>query len=157
MAASGHIIIESHTRDLHFKVRTNAGLEPVFFHPEQVPGQAMLKNLNQLAQAARSPAAPGLPANMERLLAGPYATVAADLVASRMDIMMETGHEPRWLAWPYGFATDALDSICQKVGFRGTVSLSPVAFSAQDSTLQVGRYTLTAKSTLGHIAQVFPN
>lgn len=156
MAASGHIIIESHTRDLHFKVRTSEGLEPVFFHPDQVPGPARLRNLNHLAKTARTRPDHDFPDNMEILLAGPYSAVAADLVSSRMDIMNKTGHESRWLAWPYGFATAALDSIGREVGFRGTVSLYPEAFSDQDSTLQVGRYTLTAKSTLGHIANVFP-
>ena len=82
--------------------------------------------------------------------------MAADLVSSRMDILKETGDESKWLAWPYGFATTYLDSIGREVGFRGTVSLYPEAFSEQDSTLQVGRFTLTAKSTLGHIANVFP-
>lgn len=156
MAASGHIIVESHTRDLHFKVRTTEGLEPVFFHPDQVPDPVRLRNLNHLAQAARAQTDHEFSGHMENLLAGPYATVAADLVSSRMDIMKETGHESRWLAWPYGFATAALDSISREAGFRGTVSLYPEAFSDQDSTLQVGRYTLTAKSTLGHIANVFP-
>jgi hypothetical protein len=42
------------------------------------------------------------------------------------------------------------------VGFRGTVSLSPAAFTDSDSTLQVGRFALTAKSTLAHIDGIFP-
>jgi len=89
-------------------------------------------------------------------LAGPTAAVAADLAASRMDIETGVGVSANWLAWPYGFATDELDSLSREVGFRGTVSLYPEAFTVSDTTLQVGRFALTAKSTLSHIANVFP-
>jgi hypothetical protein len=82
--------------------------------------------------------------------------VAEDLAASRREIRAGTGAPAGWLAWPYGFATDALDSLGRAAGFRGTVSLYPEAFTARDSTFQVGRFALTAKSTLGHIANVYP-
>ena len=135
MSESGHIIVESHTRDLHYKVRAGGGLEPVFLHPGRIHHQA------------GSGLAP---------LAGPNAAVAADLVSSRVDIEAQVGNSADWLAWPYGFATDELDSLSRKIGFRGTVSLYPQAFTVRDSTLQVGRFALTAKSTLSHIANVFP-
>jgi len=135
MAASGHIIVESHTRDLHYKVRASGGLEPVFLHPGQIQAQS---------------------GNGQAPLAGPYAAVAADLVSSRMDIEAGVGTSADWLAWPYGFATDELDSLSREVGFRGTVSLYPEAFTARDTTLQVGRFALTAKTTLSHIANVYP-
>ncbi len=157
MTASGHILVESHTRDLHFKVRADGGLDPVFLHPDRVPEQARLKNLSDLARQARTSQETCLPENLAEMLSGPYAAVAADLVLSRMDIQAGTGVRTAWLAWPYGFATDELDSLGREVGFRGTVSLYPEAFSARDSTLQVGRFALTAKSTLSHIANVFPN
>jgi len=139
MADSGHIIVESHTRDLHYKVRAGGGLEPVFLHPGQIPEQARRREMKGLTP-----------------LAGPNAAVAADLAASRMDIETGVGTSADWLAWPYGFATDELDSLSRKVGFRGTVSLYPEAFTVSDTTLQVGRFALTAKSTLSHIANVFP-
>lgn len=157
MAESGHILIESHTRDLHFKVRTSGGLEPVFFHPNRVPEPARLKNMNDLARLARSNPEADLPDNLASLLSGPNAPVAIDLVSSRLDISGGAGSRSAWLAWPYGFATDELDSLSKEVGFRGTVSLSPEAFSTQDSTFQVGRFTLTAKTTLSHIANVYPD
>ena len=135
MAASGHIIVESHTRDLHYKVRAGGGLEPVFLHPGQIPDQAG----NGLVP-----------------LTGPYAAVAADLVSSREDIEAGVGTSADWLAWPYGFATDELDSLSREVGFRGTVSLYPEAFTVRDTNLQVGRFALTAKTTLSHIANVYP-
>ncbi len=135
MAASGHIIVESHTRNLHYKVRAGGRLEPVFLHPEQIPEQA------------GSGLAP---------LAGPNGPVAADLVSSRVDIEAGVGTSADWLAWPYGFATDELDTLSREVGFRGTVSLFPEAFTVRDTTLQIGRFALTAKSTLSHIANLFP-
>lgn len=136
MAESGHIIVESHTRDLHYKVRAGGGLEPVFLHPGEIP----IQTRNGLAP-----------------LEGPDGAVAADLISSRMDIEAGVGTSADWLAWPYGFATDELDSLSREVGFRGTVSLYPEAFTVRDTTLQVGRFALTAKSTLSHIANVFPH
>jgi peptidoglycan/xylan/chitin deacetylase (PgdA/CDA1 family) len=156
MAASGHILVESHTRDLHFKVRADDALEPVFLHPERIPEQTRLRALADLARRARSETDEGLPEDMAQLLAGPYAAVVADLASSRLDIRSSTGIEAGWLAWPYGFANDKLDSLGREVGFRGTVSLYPEAFSGQDTTLGVGRFALTAKTTLGHIANVYP-
>lgn len=156
MAASGHIIVESHTRDLHFKVRVDGRLDPVFLHPDRIPEQARLRNLSDLARLARTDPQTDLNDNLPAILAGPYAAVAADLVSSRMDIQAGTGTRAAWLAWPYGFATDELDSLSRAVGFRGTVSLYPKAFSVRDSTLQVGRFALNAKSTLSHIANVYP-
>jgi peptidoglycan/xylan/chitin deacetylase (PgdA/CDA1 family) len=156
MAASGHIMVESHTRDLHFKVRAADGLEPVFFHPDRVPVQAKLRDLNDLARQARTNQESGLPKNLDEMLSGPNAAIAADLVSSRMDIQAGVGAGAAWLAWPYGFASDELDSLARAVGFRGTVSLYPEAFSTEDSTLQIGRFALTAKNTLSHIANVFP-
>ncbi len=135
MSESGHIIVESHTRDLHYKVRAGGGLEPVFLHPGEIPMQT------------RKGIAP---------LEGPNGAVAADLVSSRVDIEAQVGTSADWLAWPYGFATDELDSLSREVGFRGTVSLYPEAFTVRDTTLQVGRFALTAKSTLSHIANIFP-
>ncbi len=54
------------------------------------------------------------------------------------------------------FATAELDSVCTLLGFRGTVSLRPETFGPGDETGHVGRFTLTAKSSLDRIAKVFP-
>jgi len=156
MEASGYILVGSHTRDLHFKVEVDGDLEPVFFHPDQVPETARLRNLKDLARLVRTGAPADIPKNLDGILSGPFAAVAADLVASRADLMAGAAAEATWLAWPYGFASDELDSLSRAAGFRGTVSLNPVAFSTRDTTLHVGRFALTAKSTLGHIANVYP-
>ena len=156
MEASGAILVESHTRDLHFKVQTDGGRKPVFLHPDQIPVQARQRNLHDLAREARNTPGEERDPRRKRILSGPQAAVAADLLASRLDILQGAGARARWLAWPYGFATDELDSLCLDAGFRGTVSLSPAAFTVRDTSLQVGRFALTAKSTLDHIANVFP-
>jgi len=157
MADSGTILVESHTRDLHFKIHSDGGLEPVFLHPDYVPEQDHLDNLSDLSRQARENRGDSLPENLEELLSGPYAAVAADLMASRVDLTEGVGIPPRWLAWPYGFATAQLDSLSKEAGFRGTVSLFPEAFTTGDSTLTVGRFALTAKSTTRHIAGVYPD
>jgi len=156
METSGYMLVGSHTRDLHFKVKVDGELEPVFFHPGQVPESSRLRNLNTLSRQARAPVPTGIPENLAEILSGPYAAVAADLVASRMDLLTGATAKSTWLAWPYGFASDELDSLSRAAGFRGTVSLNPEAFTASDTSLQVGRFALTAKTTLGHIANVYP-
>jgi hypothetical protein len=156
MEASGHILVESHTHDLHFKVRSDGRMEPVFFHPDRIPDEARLKNLSDLAHLARTSPRAEFPANLDTLLAGPFAPVVADLVNSRLDIQIQAGSAANWLAWPYGFATAELDSVSRELGFRGTVSLRPEAFSKEDVNLQVGRFALTAKSTLSHLANIYP-
>jgi len=155
MADSGAILVESHTRNLHWKVRTTAGWEPVFWHPERVPTTVDLAGRDALV-ARWTAAEPRFAGRAERLLGGALGPVAVDLVESRLDVLEATGRAPRWLAWPYGFANGALDSLARSVGFRGTVSLRPAAFSAADSSLAVGRVALTAKSTLTEVAAIWP-
>ncbi len=155
MADSGAVLLESHTRDLHYKIRTRSGYEPVFWHPDAVPGAA--DRAERAATAARWRALePDLAGDQpRRLLGGAYGPVALDLVASRLDLHEAVGRPPRWLAWPYGFAGGDLDSLARSVGFRGTVSLRPRVFAAADTTLAVGRVTLTAKSTMGQISGIW--
>lgn len=156
MEASGNIIVESHTRDLHYKVRAEGRLVPVAYRPGLISEQSRTGDLQDIARYARGPGTSAMPADITPLLAGSLAPIAADLVASRIDLGDGAGAEARWLAWPYGFADGQLDSLSREVGFRGTVSLAPRAFTRQDTTFQVGRFALTAKSTLAHIAGVFP-
>ncbi len=145
MSASGHVLVESHTRALHFKVRTPRGHEPVFWHPTEIPDEVTATNRALLGD---DPAAGDATT--------PLTSVAIDLRASRAEITRHLGTPPRWLAWPYGYATDALDSLALAAGFRGTVSLYPGRFTALDTTLHVGRVTLTAKTTIGEIIAVLP-
>lgn len=134
MAASGHILLESHTHDLHYKLPADDGPRPAFLVPERIPGGR---------RAAPSLAHPG-----------PLATVARDLETGRDEVRRLGAGRTPWLAWPYGFASPALDSLAVAVGFRGTVSLSPRRFGAADRDLHVGRFTLTAHTTLAQVAAI---
>ena len=57
---------------------------------------------------------------------------------------------------PAGFANSELDSLARDLGFHGTVSLKPATFPYAADDPFVGRFTLTAKSTLDRITAVFP-
>jgi len=137
MAASGSILLGSHTHDMHFKIATDAGPEPVFWHPGEVdPGRAWPDSL-----------IPGDPA---------ASAVALDLLYSRRLILENTGQSADWLAWPYGFANGELDTLAVDLGFHGTVSLKPATFAYGPEAPFVGRFTLTAKTTLERISATFP-
>jgi peptidoglycan/xylan/chitin deacetylase (PgdA/CDA1 family) len=155
MAESGLVLIESHTHDLHFKMRTDAGMQPVFLNPADIPLQIRIQDMEVLARRSRQTDGRDLPPATEDLLDGPYAPLAVDLLASRLEIAAQTGTAPRWLAWPYGFAEDDLDSLARATGFRGSVSLWPETFSEQTRLMQVGRLTLNAQSSLARIADSF--
>ncbi len=156
MADSGAILLESHGHDLHFKVRSGDALEPVFWHADELRGRRDAAARDSLA-AAWERCEPAVAGDApRRRLAGAQGPVADDLVASRVALIEHTGCAPRWLAWPYGFASGRLDSLAHAVGFAGTVSLKPRVFSAADSTLSVGRLALTAKTTMDELGAVWP-
>lgn len=148
MSESGNILVGSHTRSLHFKIATDAKPEPIFLHPEAIPQSIIQENKRILSELET------LPLEMPESQWGPVAT---DLLASRMEILHHVGKAPRWIAWPYGFADGSLDSLCHAVGFRGSVSLRPSTYGPDDTPTTVGRFTLTAKSTLDRIELVFPH
>jgi peptidoglycan/xylan/chitin deacetylase (PgdA/CDA1 family) len=147
MSESGFVLVGSHTRDLHYKIRTPRGLEPAFWNPELISAQARQKGLSALARQQRLGSA-HLDAAQEAALGGRWAPVATDLLASRLQIARNVGSEAEWLAWPYVFEHGTLDSISRVAGFRGTVSLAPRSFSQANGGQTSGRYTLTAKTTL---------
>jgi biofilm PGA synthesis lipoprotein PgaB len=154
MAASGSVILGSHSRDLHYKVKTAKGLEPIFWNPDWIDAERHGTALSELAQGRREHNEIAYPPTAPDVLTGRWAPVGADLLASRYDLAARAGVEAEWLAWPYGFAHGALDSIAKLLGYRGTVSLKPRAFSDRDSALAAGRYTLTAHSTLETVVQI---
>ena len=121
MEASGHILVGSHSRDMHYKVREGNRLEPVFLHPDRISEQARTRDIQDIARYRRQDGTGVLPTEITPLLEGPLAPVASDLMASRIDLFWGTGARTRWLAWPYGFANNALDSLSREVGFVGTV------------------------------------
>jgi len=149
MAASGHLVIDSHTHDLHWKIPTDQGWQPVFLHPDHVPDlETTAGNL-----ARNDP--DRLPPLLRRALASPFAAVTADLLTSRQALAIGIGAESRFLAWPYGFASGALDSVAAAVGFAGTVSLRPRAWDTTSSPWHTGRFGITAKTTPDQLAALF--
>lgn len=157
MAASGLVIPGSHTNGLHYKVPGRGVLEPVFLDPDRVPQSIRLANRTLLAEARRQDPNRWDWGGLEAVRAGEFGPVADDLLTSRLLIRAHTGSDPRWLSWPYGFANGDLDSVARLAGFTGTVSLHPRTFDRPTGAWHVGRFTMTAKTTLERIACVFPD
>jgi len=122
----GIVRVESHTHDMHTKVR--------------VDGQPVPRFLIACRDADG------------RL--SPDSPLAQDLVASRDAIRTHLGREARYLAWPFGFGEAAADSIAHAVGFRRILTLrprrnvrdfrAPLQGEAPDG---LGRYTITARTS----------
>ena len=128
MAASGLVLLEAHTHDMHYKVPADGTMKPVFLVPALMPPSRRLGGGDD-----------------------PAAAVTADLALNLAETRRLGGRQHPWLAWPYGFATPALDSLATGLGFRGTTSLEPRRFGAADRALRVGRFTLTAHTTLAQV------
>ncbi len=155
MEASGTVILESHTNREHFKIRTPAGYEPVFWHPEDIPQEIILANLRDMNSLGREISGLG-DGQWDKARGGRFGPVTDDLLISRARLLASAGADARWLAWPYGYGNGDLDSVAAAVGFTGTVSLMPRTFGPQQGPWHVGRYVVTAKTTLDQIAALFP-
>lgn len=157
MQASGTILLDSHGHDLHWKISTPRGWEPVFWHPDQ-----LVRAANSGGSVAVMPARldPNLignadPFQLTAVLTGQYGTVASDLMTSRQVLLASAGRNSTYLAWPYGYASDALDSLAASVGFTGTVSLHPTPWNLSESLWHIGRIGVTAKVTTDQLAGLF--
>ena len=169
MANDGTLRIDSHTDALHFKIATSATAEPVFWHPQEVPVAIRQRAWDLVARdlgvqergvrdGVQNGAQNGEPTIlMPPVMTGPYGPVALDLAVSRRTLRRITGRESTFLAWPYGFADAKLDSIAALVGFTGSVSLRAAPWRREDEPWHIGRYTLTAKTTLAQLARVLPS
>ncbi|HOX25349.1 MAG TPA: polysaccharide deacetylase family protein [Candidatus Krumholzibacteria bacterium] len=156
MADSGTILVGSHTHDLHYKVGTDLGRQPVFWNPDRIDAAAhggLRRTLRELAPDAVDAAGDGSAGADLAALDDP---VAADLLLSRRLVERHTGHPCRWLAWPYGFGSGALDRTAARAGFAGTLSLRPVVVMDATPTWHLGRFALTAKTTPQDVAALFP-
>lgn len=122
LQSTGRVGIESHTNDMHYKVKTkNSGMEPV--HRYWAP---------------------------EDLARAPSSRVLDDLRRSREAIRKNLRRETTSLAWPYGFANDRLDALAREAGFEATYSLQPgSARPSVDSPWHIRRFTITARTTVG--------
>ena len=145
MADSGTIILGSHTHDLHYKVGTERGRQPVFWNPDRIGVEARLDvrmSLRGLENGEGGDTAAGVVTD----------PVGADLLLSRQLVERHGGRPCRWLAWPYGFGNAALDRLAAGAGFDGTLSLRPRSVDDDAAPWHLGRYTLTAKTTPDEIA-----
>jgi peptidoglycan/xylan/chitin deacetylase (PgdA/CDA1 family) len=131
LEASGLFSIQSHSHDLHKKVKTSRGTMPVF------------------VAAGRGLHAPGDAHSWREYVSG-------DLSLSRSLLKERLGVDARYLAWPYGFANAALDSVAIAAGFVATCTLEegvnvpqPLATSAPyRDRLELRRFTVTARTTM---------
>ena len=97
LQATGRFSIQSHSHDLHWKVSTAGGPQPVFVAASE---------------------------GHHTMSGGPWTEqVLEDLKESRRLIEQELGQPANFLAWPYGFADDSLDSLALLAGFRGMCTL----------------------------------
>jgi peptidoglycan/xylan/chitin deacetylase (PgdA/CDA1 family) len=126
LEAEGVIRVESHTHNMHTKVRRNGEAVPVFLLSYQdSTGHT----------SADSP-------------------LANDLRKSREAIQAQLGHDARFLAWPFGFGEASTDSLAYTLGFRRILTLSPrrnrrdfrEVFEEQP-TNSLGRYAITARTS----------
>ncbi len=155
MERSGFVILESHTNREHFKMRSAEGFEPAFWNPEKIPNAVQVANLKELNALDRE--VPGFPARQwEGIRGGRFQPVTDDLLISRAKLAERAGAVSHWLAWPYGYGNGDLDSIAAMVGFSGTVSLKPQTYGPLGGPWHVGRYPVTATTTLAQIKALFP-
>ena len=141
-------MLGSHSHDLHYKVMTDRGRQPVFWTPDAISTVQTASTRRALLDLI--PADDRLSADPEhRQVSDPILT---DLRLSRRLLEHHTGTPCRWLAWPYGFGHSALDRQAEAAGFAGTLSLRPRSVDSESAPWHVGRFTLTAKTTLQDIA-----
>jgi peptidoglycan/xylan/chitin deacetylase (PgdA/CDA1 family) len=135
---SGLIAIESHTHDMHKKVKTSEGRMPVFL--------AASRGLYTFPDGKSW-----------------EAVVYDDLATSRRLIETHLGRDARHLAWPYGSGNAAIDSIAVAAGFETISSLDEgindivmgiwpddlSTLSASDAEkLELKRFTITARTSI---------
>lgn len=130
---SGVFSIQSHSHDLHCKVKTSEGSLPVFVGARmgvcELPGAASWAD-----------------------------GVCRDLRTSKELIERHVGNEVNCLAWPYGFGDAALDSVAVSAGYSVLCTLAEgtnwgaVTASHADRLVagswEVRRYTITARTSL---------
>lgn len=121
LASSGRVSVESHSHDMHYKVKTEgAGMEPVHRY---------------WAREGDREAPSGL--------------VLDDLRLSRAEIKRHLRTDSVALAWPYGFGSRRLDRLARMAGFTATFSLQAGATRpVVDSPWHIRRYTITARTTV---------
>jgi peptidoglycan/xylan/chitin deacetylase (PgdA/CDA1 family) len=125
---TGVFSVQSHSHDLHRKVRTREGDLPVFVAAKR--GLYEFPAYDSWEEA-----------------------VYDDLRISRETIEQRLGREVSALAWPYGFGDASLDSVAAAAGFRVLCTLGagsnrrirPAAGRAPWQLMEIRRHTITAR------------
>ncbi len=130
LADSGVFAIESHTHDLHRKVTTRRGTAPVFL--------AAARGWTTLGDDDWRTA------------------LRADLVASRTAIRRHLGRAPRFLAWPYGSASEAIDAVAREAGFSRTAEMLGGVNGRCDvpCTEPIARHVVTARTSFAEFRAI---
>jgi hypothetical protein len=110
--------IESHTHDMHYKLKRGESPHPTF-------------DLLALSGSSEERNA-----------------VLGDLERSRRLIGHLFGEESSVLAWPFGFGSAPSDSLAREAGFDGICSLWPGTNGVGDSPYFIKRYTITARTSM---------
>jgi peptidoglycan/xylan/chitin deacetylase (PgdA/CDA1 family) len=118
MQRLGVMAIESHTHDMHYKLKRGDSPHPTF-------------DLFALSDS---------PEERRALL--------DDLEKSRGLIEHLFGGKALVLAWPFGFGSAPSDSIAQEAGFEGICSLWPGTNGVGESPYFIKRYTITARTSM---------
>jgi peptidoglycan/xylan/chitin deacetylase (PgdA/CDA1 family) len=139
---SGVFSIQSHSHDLHRKVKTSEGSLPVF-----VAARMGVHDMPGAASWADG--------------------VYRDLRESKELIERQVGGDVNCLAWPYGFGDAELDSVAASAGYSAVCTLSegtnrdPEAETTAQRLLrekwEVRRYTITARTSLRGFANMLPD
>ncbi|MEZ5065098.1 MAG: polysaccharide deacetylase family protein [bacterium] len=72
----------------------------------------------------------------------------ADLESSRDTMVRHLGHEPTFLAWPFGYGRADVDSLARAAGFRRVLTLKPFRNGIETGESEpLGRYAVTARTS----------
>jgi len=141
MSDSGVFTIESHTHDMHYKVRDGDQDVPVFI--------AASRGDYRIREHSWRDA------------------IYNDLVLSRDEIFVNIGRRSRYLAWPYGQGSAAVDSLAMAAGFTRVLSMQHGTNFSFDSAIsrslpewerrQIDRYVVSARTSMGDFQRLLQN
>lgn len=124
MEESGVIDIESHTHDMHSKLREGDIPHPVF----TVSGETMDKMRKE--------------------------KIFNDLRRSRVSLKFQLGIKTNFLAWPYGFGTAVSDSLAAAAGFEGILTLKSGRNHPGDPLTEIKRFAVTSKTSFSRFKRI---
>jgi len=127
MQDSGIFQIESHTNNMHYRVEDGGAHTPVFLAADKENGLG--------------------PEWRERVL--------TDLRLSRQALIVQLGHSPRYLAWPFGEGNEDVDEIARAAGFERTCAMAGRTNRQWDADnspswneAEIRRYAITARTSM---------